>query len=1036
MVTFAFDDFSFDDVRYELSRSGAPLRVDTQVLELLAFLLRNPARLVTKEELIAEVWQGRALGDNVISVCVAKLRKALGGPANRCITNVYGRGYRFLRPVRVLTTPPAAAPESSPAVPPPTPVPEPMGGGGSPFVGRSAAVGRLQAALARARGGRGGLCALLGEAGIGKTRAAEVLEEQALAAGFRVSWGRCHVFGDAPPLWPWLQVVRSCEAQLPAELIEQPFEALMRGAAGEPDSDADEGGDSEVGDGRSSGSWEPQADRPWHKTLRWMSDIVARVTAEEPWLIVLEDLQWADAATLELLAHVVTSAASQRILLLLTARDTELPTDPRSRRALDYVLGHRECERVELSRLREADVATYTKQLFGRADEALTRAVFAKSEGNPFFMVELLRPWVDGPTPQASALTLSGYALDIIRQALRRLDVRALDVLSAAAVVGRSFDLGLLASVTESPAEALIELLEDAMSGHVIVAARESHTHFVFGHELIRHVLYEDLASINRVRLHQRVAQALTARMAASGPDANAELAHHLLAALPSGDVAPAITAAQRAAFSAMQVGAAADACAFLRRALEALRLHPESNPRMTCRMLYDLATCERAAGEPTFTAHYAEAIELARRHQYAEVLFSAAQRMSQSPGTVAMPGVGAVLDAALAALPENEHRKRAIVLSSMSWTTPYCRDQQRVDALLREADQLAEKATDSAKRAVLRAHLYYAGGPDDYERALSIAGQMDKMSASRGRRKRALWSLEPQLGRIVTLLQRGEFTQAQRAVEAFGAAARELQHAELIWHYERMCVVFRMNSGDFEYARQRLLELKQEADKVGLHARRVLEAVDWGELIRQTTDITPFAPQFARGLALDASDNPNVQASKLRSMVNFGLLDEARAALEAIPAADLPRLPKSRDYLATLAQLALAGVATRCMQHVSTIYELLTPYPGFCVAALSFHCHGVVSHFLAILARAMGQRDRARRHFEQALADQERLGLQPHLARSRYEFAALLAESTEDRRAREQSRVLLGQASSTAAQLGMLPLKAAADQLVATLER
>src|SRR5690349_11683292 len=121
MVTFAFEDFVFDDVRYELSQGGSVLRVDTQVLELLSYLLKNPARLVTKEELIAEVWQGRALGDNVISVCVAKLRKALGGPSNRCITNVYGRGYRFLLSVRVDAQPAAAKPSQPPAATASTP---------------------------------------------------------------------------------------------------------------------------------------------------------------------------------------------------------------------------------------------------------------------------------------------------------------------------------------------------------------------------------------------------------------------------------------------------------------------------------------------------------------------------------------------------------------------------------------------------------------------------------------------------------------------------------------------------------------------------------------------------------------------------------------------------------------------------------------------------------------------------------------------------------------------------------------------------
>ncbi len=1016
MSTFAFDDFTFDDVRYELSRNGTVLRVDTQVLELLAYLLKNPARLVTKDELIAEVWQGRALGDNVISVCVAKLRKALGGAANRCITNVYGRGYRFLRPVSLRDA--SAAPEVSALPPQRPPVLDTLEG--EPYVGRTVALGRLHGALSRARTGRGGACALLGEAGIGKTRSAEVLEAQAIAAGFRVSWGRCHVFGDAPPLWPWLQIVRSCESQLPAALIAQPYEALMQGADGDADPD----------EPRGPGSFELKSRDAWRDTLHWMTTVASRVSAVQPWLIVLEDVQWADAATLALLAHVIAEAAQLRVLLVLTARDTELPGDPLCKRALDYVLGHRGCERIELSRLQESDIAAYISRRFGAVDPALQRAVFAKSEGNPFFMVELLRPWVDGPRPAVSELTLSGYALDIIRQALRRLDASALEVLSAASVVGRSFDLGMLSAVTQQSGEQLIETLEEAMSSNVIAAERESHTRFVFGHDLIRHVLYEDLASLIRTRLHQRVAEALAARESASGPMASAELAHHLLSALPSGDIGRAISSAREAAFSATRVGAYADACAFLRRALEALRLSPDADPYLACSLLYDLARCERAAGEP-FAQHFEEAVQLALNYGYGEVLFSAGQRMSQSPGTVAMPGADTVLEAALAAIPATDARRRSIVLAHLTWTPPHCRDTGHVQALLEEAETLAERSTDSAKRAALRAKLYFAGGPDDYERAVAIARQLENMATHRDPMKRALWSLEPLLGRVIALLQRGEFSAAQSAIEGFGAAAKELHHAELIWHYERMCVVMRMNSGDYAFARTRLAELKADADRLQLHARKAVEAVDWGELMRQTTDIKPFAAQFARGLsAADPSDNPNVQASKLRMLVQFGLLDEARAALRGISPESLQKLPKSRDYLAVLSHIALASVATQSRGHLEVLYELLKPYPNFCVAALSVHVTGVVSHYLAILAHGLNQRARALEHFEHAIALQERLGLQPQLARSRYDLGAMLVESAE-RTERERGRATLEAVHEQAGKLGLAPLRAAANELL-----
>ena len=158
------------------------------------------------------------------------------------------------------------------------------------------------------------------------------------------------------------------------------------------------------------------------------------------------------------------------------------------------MLGHRDCERIELTRLQANDVDAYVRELFGAVDRELVNAIVAKSEGNPFFMVELLRPFVHGPAPASSELALSGHALEILRQTLRSFSPDALEALSAAAVIGRAFDLGLLSAVTGHDGEAVLDTLEDAMNTHVIVPARDSHTDFAFGHDLIRSVLYDSSA--------------------------------------------------------------------------------------------------------------------------------------------------------------------------------------------------------------------------------------------------------------------------------------------------------------------------------------------------------------------------------------------------------------------------------------------------------------------------------------------------------------------------------------------------------------
>ncbi len=1013
MAKFAFDHFVFDDVRYELWRHGKAVHVERQPLEILALLLRNPSRVITKEELITAVWEGRALSENVISVCVARLRKALGGPPNRHIGTIYGRGYRFMSTVNRLEEAPGSSSASTPAVT------VGFSSRDETMVGRSLELGRLRAGLTRASAGRGCVCALVGEAGIGKTRAAEALESEAQAAGFLVSWGRCHVFGDAPPLWPWLQVVRPCAEHLPEELIGQPFEELMR--AGETDALS----------GTSGGqTWESQSTGAWHRTLLWLRTVASRMTAKQPWLIVLEDVQWADAATLALLTHLVAEVSQLRMLLVLTVRDSELATDPRCKRALEYVLGHRDCDLIELQRLRAVDVQAYLERRFGVNDTALEEAVFAKSEGNPFFMVELLRPWDDGTKPTAGALTLSGHSLDIIRQGLRRLEASAVEVLSAAAVIGRSFDLGVLSTVTERSAEALVQILEDALKRRIVIPERDSHTRFAFSHELIRRVLYDDLSSLSCARLHHGVAEALSARGAAVGPVAMTQLAHHLLQASPCGDVSRAVEAARKAAAAAMGVGAYADACGFLRRALEVMRGRIDEPPTTLGALLHDLASCERAAGQPGAGEHFAEAVQLARAHGIVEVLFSAGQRMSSGPGSISMPQANAVLEAALAALPSTDHRRRAIVLSHLSWTPPHCRNFERVEALLLEAEKHAQAGGDAAKRAVLRARLYFAGGPDDHERALQLTLQLERMAANRHPLKRAFLSIEPQLARIMLLMQQCEFKAAERALDAYGAAVRELHHAELLWHYERTCIVLVMNTGDLEQARNRLTELKCRADRLQLQSSKTMAAIDWGEVNRQTTDIRPFASKYLRALSADPNDDPSVQSSKLRMLVQFGLIEEARAALQNLPVVQLYRLPKSREYLVQLANLSIAAAATGAREHAEVLYELLRAYPNLYVASLSLHCHGLVSHALGLLARALGHRARAREHFEHAIQRQEKLGLTLPLTRSRFELGSLLIASA-DRRERVEGRKALEELREAATKLGLAPLAADACALL-----
>jgi DNA-binding winged helix-turn-helix (wHTH) protein len=201
-MRLAFDDFIFDEEQYELRRADTVVKIDAKLLKLLTYLLKHSGKLVSKQELLTEVWEGRALSNNILSVSVAKLRKALGHKTGEreYIVNTFGLGYRFTPAVTVIesdrdeTVSTSRPPEDST--------------GTEPLVGRGSVMQRLDVALARSRAGNGSICMLVGEPGIGKTRAAQALEERASASGALWAWARCHSMEGEPPLWLWTQILR------------------------------------------------------------------------------------------------------------------------------------------------------------------------------------------------------------------------------------------------------------------------------------------------------------------------------------------------------------------------------------------------------------------------------------------------------------------------------------------------------------------------------------------------------------------------------------------------------------------------------------------------------------------------------------------------------------------------------------------------------------------------------------------------------------------------------------------------------------
>jgi DNA-binding winged helix-turn-helix (wHTH) protein len=1005
-VLFEFGDFLFDESAFELRRGGALVKADPQVLDVLSYVLRKPGQLVSKHELVEHVWDGRALSGTVLTGAMSRLRKALeceSGP--QLLENVYGRGYRFRGKVR-LRAPSTHAPRNGDAEPKTSDV---------PFVGRDAALARVEAALDQAGKGRGRIMVVVGEPGIGKTHLAEISTERAVALGVPWAWGVCRQRTVCPPFWPFIQVLRDCRrtsSGAAREALDRTLSLLM------PEDTTPAG----WGDATPS--------------LRLFDEVMRTLQAltdELSWLLVLDDLQWADAASLHLLAYAAPEIARMRLVILATARDPERNSGGDD---LAEVLGHRNCETVTLNRLSEADVAKYTALRLGDGQGEVSRAVFAKSEGNPFFMVELLRPFGRSVPPNAGELSLQGPVLDIVRQRIRVLPPETVALLSAAAVVGREFDLTLLALVMEREAEQVLDLLEIARQTRIVLESPNRPDHYVFGHDLIRSVLLDDLPATQTAKLHLRVAEALERRYPVGAGSPRQELVHHLLSALPLGEVKKAVEYAQRSAQEAARVHANADAAALLRRALAALDLAEGSLPRLRCEVLVGLAFCERQSLDFRFPEHLAEAIALAHEHRFGDVLAEAARHMTIAPGYLAISGARNVLEAALRALPPEEKLLRAEVLGRLSWTPPHCFDAQEVSSLVDRAEALVNEAAGPGAFETVTwgggAKLYFASGPDSPDVGELISNQIVRLHGRVEPWNLMAWLIQGAFSQIVVCLQRGDMEGVMRHTAAMGAIASRYKRPELGWHHRRASAVQRMNRGQFAAAEAELKELQEWAERARLFGRQAIHALDWGVLLRETGDITRLA-SYTESVAPAESDCPFRRARKIRFLAEMGAIPAARGILQEVPPESLSRLPHDRDYLGTLGHLAVASIATNSMSHAAALYELLSPYAHMFAADVGLHCDGSVAHFLGLLAAALGRAREPVEHLERALDANDRAGFAGHAAHSAYELGRVLmvnGSGPDLKRARE----LIGRALESSRRMGMTPLAHQAEERLLVL--
>lgn len=413
------------------------------------------------------------------------------------------------------------------------------------LVGREAPLHQLRTALDGVLAGVGRVVLVVGEAGIGKTRLLEELASSNPAGGVEAAWGRCPETEDAPPFWPWTQILRTLTASRPpdhlaaaARVAGPHLSPLAPDLVEAPASAAEAGG-------------QHARFLLYDAATRLLVELAAR----RPMLLIVEDLHWADPASLGLLTFLAAQLASAPILLVASVRTGEVDPDHPLAAATASLARVPSIERIELRGLGEPEVARMVVAATGATiDTAMARAIHERTEGNPFFITELARllrseHQLTEPGFDPTRWPIPEGVRDVLRRRLARLPEQSVSLLTIGAVTGRRFDLEVLTQVSGLDEDRALTAVEAAVMTGLLVEHPTIAGQYRFMHALVRETLQERLSGLRRARLHARITEALHG---SGDVDALAHHAWHAGPALPAPQALTHILAAAGAAERAL----------------------------------------------------------------------------------------------------------------------------------------------------------------------------------------------------------------------------------------------------------------------------------------------------------------------------------------------------------------------------------------------------------------------------------------------------------------------------------------------------
>ncbi len=890
---------------------------------------------------------------------------------------------------------------------------------GGVFVGRESEIGDLRGELGEALAGRGRVVLLVGEPGIGKTRTTEELATYAQVRGARVLWGRCREDEGAPAYWPWVQAIRSyvrdadpialgwqlgAGAADVAQLVPEAAEKIGRQASTE-------------------GQLEGEEAR--FQLFDSVTTFLTAAARDRPMVIVLDDLHWADEPSLRLLQFASRELSGTGLLIVGTYRDVELGRHHPLAGVLNELTTAEGTRRITLRGLDTDAVGRYVKMATGvDPPDGLAEAVHAQTEGNPFFLGEVVRllasegRLTDSGTASTSwRLEIPQGVREVVGRRLDRLSSEANAALTVAAAIGREFDGELVARVADLSDQDLRAAADEAMAARLVRPVAGVPGRFTFDHALVQETLLEELSQVKSAQLHARIAKVLE-ELSGGDPARIGDLAEHYLEAGSAGDPERAIDYANLAAGRAMEQLAYEEAAEFYERALEVAGPGGESDRRRRLQLLLALGEAQTASGQfPRARETFEQAADAARELDERDSLARAAL------GVARLTEVGdadetiiALVEESLGLIGEGDSALRSQLLRALSAEMLWVDAEGRARPLAQESLEMARRVGDpETLAAALHARVITSMLSETSEERMGWLDEMQEAAEAMGDRE---FILRAHAFRLREYLELGEIDAADRELETYAAVAEKLRMPSHLWHVPMFRAMRALIDGDLDAAERLAEEARAGGERAGEPLANQFFGIQMAQIRRfqgRGSELLPLVREMAERY-------PKIRAWRTAlasGYVDQGQIEEATVEFERLAAHEFDDIPRDAQWLASLELLAEVCSAIGDEKRAERLYEWMLPHKDqILVAGRAAVTHGPASRHLGMLASCLGRTDEAIAHFERSLELSTRMGDRPLTALSRINHAELLLR--RDRRGdKERALDLLGEAIETARMIG-----------------